>query len=631
MADTASLITSAQATANSMRDQALAATRSATDALGNITFVGFGFNGPTLPDYQQPGSPPTAPVIPTVTYTAGTAPAAKDYQSIKDLDLSGQPTFNIQPPTPNFPQQPAQLPGSMLAPPSINTSIPFPTPPAALINPIISELVLPDRAEPSKPQTTLPGFTAITPIDTSVAPTGVDTTFANAYSSAAPGTMTMVSGYVDAMLAKYSPQYSSQLAALEAQLSKYMAGGTALNPDIENAIYARAQAKNDVEAKRVQDAAFADTAARGFTMPSGALMSTLALARRDAANANAKAANEIAIAQAEMEQKNLQFAVTTSSNLRTVMLNASLSYMQNLVGINGQAIDYAKSIVSALVESYNIQVKMFSAKLDAYRAEAAVFETRLKAALAGIDLYKTEIAALQALTQVDQAKVEVFRARLDILKTLGDVYQSQINAAQGQANLERLKLDLFRGQVEAYTSQVQAKNAEWQGYSTAVSGEVAKLHIFTDQVAAYSAQTNAYRVKIEGQEAAVRAAGATNEAIGKQNTTALEAFRAQEAAKGEVARTQVSSNQSLIAAYEGATHGYSANAAAQAEYYKAVSNVALEQGRVGAQTVIEGAKVSLHQMEALAHVSVSNAQVLGQMAGSAMAGIVGLAADIKNS
>ena len=76
------------------------------------------------------------------------------------------------------------------------------------------------------------------------------------------------------------------------------------------------------------------------------------------------------------------------------MLNATLSYMQNFSTIHGQALDYAKSVLSSIIDMYNTSVKAFPAKLEAYKTEASVYEVRMRGALTGIEIYKAEISAL---------------------------------------------------------------------------------------------------------------------------------------------------------------------------------------------------------------------------------------------
>ena len=473
----------------------------------------------------------------------------------------------------------------------------------------------------------LPAFTAVTPTDTTVAPTNLDTTFGNAYSGAAPSMVTMVNGYVDAMLTQRNPQYNAQMAAIEAQLTKYLAGGTGLNAAVENAIYARAQSKNDAEARRVRDAAYAEAASRGFTLPSGALMSAMQTARQAGADNNAKAATEITVLQAEMEQKNLQFAVTTSTALRTTVLNATLSYMQNLNQLNGQAIDYAKTILSSILEMYNTSVKAYSVKLDGYKAEAAVYETRLKAAMAGIELYKAEIQALEAMTQVDKTRVDVYRARIDSLTALSNVYRAQIEAVQGRASLEKLKLDLFQTQVQTYTAQVQGKNAEWQGYTAAINGQQAKAQIYATQVQAFGAQVNAYKADIEAKAEVVKATATTNDARARQYSATMQGYQTVVQARGQVASTTLENQRQQVVAFQAQTQAAIGNAQVQNEYYKATSMVAIENAKLAIYTAFQDADVKRAYSASLAQLHTANAQIYGNLAGAALAGMNTLASE----
>jgi hypothetical protein len=625
------LISNAQDYAQSLVDDASGAMADATTAVQAI--------GYDIPNYQPvtlPSAPPeaidtTLPALTDVTLELPDAPAnTLLFQDISPIEAGVAPVLTAKPPTITLPTVPAAMAAFTSAAPMINTNLTFPEPPSALMNPISDAPTLPSRVEPTKAQVTVPLFTALAPTDTSVAPTDYAEKFASAYQGAAPSTIAMVNGYVDAQLAKYNPQYATQMQAIETQLTKYLQGGTGLSKTVEDAIYARAQAKNDVEAKRVQDAALADTAARGFTLPTGILASAMNRARQDAANINAKAATDIAVAQAEMEQKNLQFAVTTSAGLRTTMLSATLSYMQNLVSINGQALDYAKAVLGAAIEVYNTAVKAFGVKLDAYRAEAAVYETRLKSAMAGIELYKAEVDALSALTNVDRAKVEVYRARIESLASLSNVYRAQIDAVQGKVGLEKLKLELFQSQVQAYGAQVQSKNAEWQGYSAAIEGQTASARIFSTQVEAFNAQITGYKATIDAKAEAIRATAATNQARATQYNAAVSGYSAIVQAKGEVARTKLETNRQVVLAFQAQVQAAVGNAQVASEYYKATSAIAINNADSNLKAQLGGIDSKRAYSASIAQLGTANANIYSMLASSAVAGMNTLASSSKN-
>ena len=624
-----SIIANAQTYAESVTSSASAAMSAAQSGIEAIIAPSFSFEPVSLPIYVAPE--PIEPFVglPDVTFEPGTAPTPTALQAISPIEPGVAPTLTAVKQTFVSPTKPNQVAQFLQSPPVIDTNIQFPTPPAGLSE-VITAPVITARTAPEKPTFSAPQFNAVRPTDSTTAPTNLPGQFSTAYSEAGPSTIAMVNGYVDAMLAKYNPRYAEQMASIENQLATYMAGGTGLSPAVENAIYERSRSKADAEARRVRDGALKDMADRGFTLPTGALTSAIQQARQAGADTNAAASREIVVMQAEMEQKNLQFAVTTSAGLRTTLLNASLSYMQNLISINGQAIDYAKSVVGMVVEAYNIAQKVFSSKLDAYRADAAVFETQLKSALAGVELYKAEIDGFSALLNADRQQVEVYKARVDTLQTLANVYKSNIEATVAEASLEKLKLELFQAQVQSYAAMVNAKNAEWQAYQAEIAGETAKVNVYRAEIDAYQAQVQGFKALIDSKVAAVQAQTAQNTAITQQNIAAQDVYKVTLQQKGEVARTKIANGQLLVQAYEANAQATTANARSYAEYYKAVSSTNIEISRTGINAVLTATQIAQANAQNIAHIASSNAQTYGQLASSALAGMNTLAAELKN-
>lgn len=625
------LITSAQGYASSIVSQAGAAMTSATSAVQAV-----GFAVPVFTPVALPAAPPSAISLtlpPTSDVPLDLPPEPGDtlvFQDIPALEVGVAPVLTAVVPALTLPTTPSQLAEFNQQAPAINTSLAFPEPPSALMAPLFEAPTLTDRPEPSKPQVMLSRFDAAAPVDTAVAPANLAGSIEAAYRDAAPSTVSMMGGYVDAMLVKHNPRYHEQMGAIEDQLARYLAGGTGIKPEIEDAIYNRAREKHDAEAQRIRNSAYSEAASRGFTLPSGALLSTIARARQEAGNNNAKAATDIAIAQAEMEQKNLQFAVTTSTGLRTTLLNASLSYHQNLISINGQALDYAKTVLSSLIETYNTAVKAYGLRLDSYRAQAAVYETRLKSDMASMELYRMEIAALEAMTSVDKSKVEVYRARIESLNSLSGVYRSQIEAVQGRVGLEKLKLDVFQSQVQAFGAQVQAKHSEWQGYTAAIEGQTATAKIFHSQVEAFNAQVSGYKAGIEAQSEVVRASAITNEARSRQYSAQLSGYQAVVSARGEVARTKLENQRQGIVAFQAQTQAVVAQAQITNEYYRSASTVGIANAELQMKSMLGEVNSRIAYGKTMADLSTQTGQVYASMAGAAMSGMNTLVSESKN-
>ena len=621
----ATLIAEGRAYASGRVTDADAAMSAAISAVQQIGYYQVSYNPLPLPAAPNTDLNLAVPTLTSITLDLPAEPTTTlVFQDIPEIDAGTAPDFSATAPTFTTPSKPSQLAELTASLPTIDLTVGFPDAPD-LIQPEAPTFT--EHAVPVAPTTVLPSFGGVRPTDLDAAPADLQTEMDKAYRGAAPQFITMATGYVDAELLKINPQYHAQLARIETQLTKYLDGGTGLKPEIEEAIYNRARARNEIEAKKVQDAVFADTAARGFTLPGGAMMSALARARQDAANNANKTSNEIAIAQAEMEQKNLQFAVTTSAGLRTAAINASLSYLNSIVALNGQASAYASSMVNALVETYNATVRAYTAKLEGYKADAQVFQSLLQAALAGIEVYKAEIQALQALTQVDQAKVNVYQARIDVLTAMTGMYKTQVDAAVSKASLERLKIDVFQAQVQAYGAQVSAKNAEWQGYTAQISGNEAQARVFGSQAQAYSSQVAGYKAGIEAKSIAVQAAATTNDARAKLFTATMDGYKTVVQAKGEVARTQLENQRQQVVAFQAETAAAVAQFNVKSDYYKATSEIAIKNGQLSVEAMLKSAELAQSYGKTVAQLHQATAAVHANLAAAAMAGMNALAAE----
>lgn len=629
MTAAATLIAEGRAYAATQVSNADAALDAAINAVQQIGYYNVNYAALPLPAAPGTSLGLTAPALTGVTLDLPPAPTTTlVFQDIPGIDAGVAPTFTATAPTFDMPNKPSQLAEFAASLPTVDLTADFPDAPS-LITPDAPTFT--EHDVPVRPNTVMPSFDGVRPADIGNAPINLAAEMDSAYRTAAPQFITMATGYVDAELLKINPQYHSQLAAIEAQLTKYLAGGTGLSPAVEDAIYTRARVKNDAESRRVRDGAFADAAGRGFTLPTGALMSITQQARQAGADNNAAGAREIVVMQAEMEQKNLQFAVSTSASLRTAAINAALSYLNSVVALNGQAAAYAQSMVNALVETYNATVRAYSARLEGYKADAQIYQTLIQAALAGIEVYKAEIAALQALTQVDLAKVNVYRARIDVLTAMTGMYKTQVDAAVSKASLERLKIDVFQAQVQAYGAQVSAKNAEWQGYTAQLSGNEAQARIFGSQAQAYGSQVAGYKAGIEAKSIAVQAAATTNDARAKLYTATMDGYRTIVQAKGEVARTQLENQRQQVIAFQAETAYAVANFQTKMEYYKATSDIAIKNGQLSVEAMLKSAELAQNYGKTIATLHQATATVHANLAGSAMAGMNSLAAETATS
>lgn len=622
MATVDTLVTNARTYSEQVLAQATQALSQMQLAVNNVGFTVVGFNGANLPESPDIPEALTAPTLSPVDLVLPTEPGpAPQFQGISPIEAGFAPVLTATAPSITIPNLPSQLAEFTQTAPDINTSYVFPEPPDELTSPLISALVLTDHPVPERPTIALPSFDGTAPVDDMTAPTDLAAQYVAAYRDMAPGMVAGMEERMDAALVRFNPRYHEQVEAIEAKLSSCLVGDSALSPDIEDAIYERAKGRDLAEARRVGRAAYANAAARGFTIPDGAAFGQDARARQAAADSLARASNEIAVAQAERANENLKWAMNLSVTWRTSLLSAALGYHSNLMTINGQALESARAIVGNVVEVYNLSVKAFEAKLGAYRAEAAVYDVRLKAAMSYIELYKAEIDALQAMVQVDQAKVAVYRGRIEALESLASVYRSRVEVVVQQAGLERLKLDLFRSQVEAFGAQAQVKKSELDVFVASMSGQESLVKVYAAQVDAYNSEVAGFKAGIDAKAEVVRATALTNEALANQYRAGVDAFSAMVAARANVARTQLETQRAQLNTFDSQVRAITATTQLQADVYKAQSLIVLENTRLEVETLLRSAEQNLQRSKAVADLGIASAQQYSTVAGAVMSGM----------
>lgn len=482
-----------------------------------------------------------------------------------ELELGRPPDMGFpdmpQAPMINMPVRPGSLRQFDRAAPTIDVNFDIPAPPN-LLEKIKDAPEIKDRIIPEMPQIDLPTFFAERPDAPADAPNNLNSEFSSAHNGAASSFIQALEGQLDARMEKINPEFNVQMALLEGKLHSFIVDqGTALRPEIENAIYERSKGKVSAEFRRARDGAFAEAAKRGLTLPDGAVFSAVRQARLAGADANARAAVEIAVKQAEMEQQNIQFAITTSNQLRATALQAATAYHQSLVSINGQAVDVAKMVVNNIIEMHSAAIKVYSVKLELYKADASVYETHIRAISARIDVYRAQISAVQSMVQVDVARIDAYKSSIDALQAISGVYRSQVDTLAAQASVEKLKIEAFGAEVEAYKAETQAKSSEWQGYAAAVNGEESKAKLYASQMDGFRATVDSKRAQMDGYktQAEVQVAKLGAERLKIEGYAAkVQAF---------VARTQANRNEwdGYSAAIGGETarvQGFSAQAGA---------------------------------------------------------------------
>lgn len=584
--------------ANDYADQSFSVTVDFLNQLASFTASVQPISAGGFFDEVQAPSPnfavPALPTVPTINPVAITIPEFEDVDIDAEFGLlPDAPDFTATDPSLNLPTPPSVI--AVDAPdsaPNIETNFIYPDAPteealALPALPLFEELDI-----PATPDVSIPAFLESLPdVSTIGSPPSSYFNWEEEF-------------YTDDLLKAASAEL----------LSRITDGGTGLNPVVEQAIWDRARNREDKNSIRSMQELIKTQAGRGFSRPSGALLSGLDFLAQETQSKIADLSREIAIKQAELEQQNFQNALQQSVALEGQLL----SYSNN---IQQRAFEAEKVTVELALEVYKAKVEQFRIELQSYQAAATVFETQVRAELAKVEVFKQQIEAQGLLNDINDSKVRLYVAQLDGIKTAVDVYKTQVDAVNSRVTAERLKIENYRAEVEAYAAQVGAKRDEYSIYSEQIKAELSKVSVYEAQARAFAARVQGYAAQVDAESKKVDARIQKNEA----NTAAYLATVDGLIKQAQANQLQV---QSSIDIYRGQSELFKAQVDAEGIRIDAESkvyDVAVREATANAEIAIKNAEIALANADNIAKLRLeaikSGATVGAQLAASSLSAL----------
>lgn len=586
--DTRTIVENALTLNQDYAAQAIADARTTMAALSTASFP------PELPD------PPPVPAINT-TFGSATVPG---FDSIPDLgslsneaidpfvanpitvgDIGDIPDYTPIVTGVTLPAPPVYIAPNEPPEPSIDTTIDLPDAPTPDYGgaPTLDELNLPTYAAPD-----LPTLDAATPTFDTLPP--------------------------DPFIQWTEPTYSSTVKDLLAGVIETMlAGGTGIPADVADAMWQRGRDREEANVRKAVDEVTAQWASRGFDAPGGPIDAQI-IATRDAADRKVnELSRERVIQDAELEQKNRQFAVTSGLDYERIFVGVFLAIVERNFQIAKFHVETAIQVFNLQVTVFNVDRQIFEAKITKYRAE-------LEAVFAYLKAFEAQVEAEKARAELNTAKVAVYRERIAAYVAQVQAYGSLIQAANARAALQEQKVKIFQAEIQAMVGKIEGQRAKFEAYDSAVKGETAKIGLEEANARAY--------------EARLRGIGVRADIVFKQadvdlalNKERLDYSVANLQRIGQRTSYELSSIQARLAAYQGQTgramakYGADKEAAqfnltAQIEFSKlaiAQYTALLEQWKTRSQEIIQFGVINAESLRAAG-------QMASNLASGAMAG-----------
>jgi len=541
---------------------------------------------------------PDSPVAPDMTTEFPTAPAEPTLGTVDPLTIADAPTFDV-------------------AAPAVNTDL---TPPSPLTAEVPASPELDAIFYPTEPSISLPTAPSLFDI---VLPDAPVLEFIDFYSSHEPGEVPLAP---DIGINFVEPAFDDALMTLlKNRLEDWVSGtATGLPPDVEQAIWERGRARENINMIAATDTVLAQWSARGFTLPQGAQVTQTQMLALETATKNSTLSREVMIEQAKLEQANIHFAIEQSVKLEGDLLTYANAVAQ-------RAFEAAKAAAMIAVDLFNARVSSYNASIQAYLADAQVYRIRIEAETRKVELYRAQIEAQRVIGELNQQMVALYHEQISAQLATIEIYKAQLEAVKVQADVNKLKIESFRALIEAYVAQVQAKTAEYEQYATQIKAEGLKVDVYKAQSDAYNSVINGYAKNVDALIAL------KNMDIKLEQELPLEVYKSLIAAfaqqvDGEAKRVGALADvyKSEVQAYSAEVGGEASRVDSETKVYKAEADRLIAQ----AQVQVEAAKAELTamtaQLNAVIEAMRAGATVASQLAAAALSA-VNLSGSISDS
>jgi hypothetical protein len=419
-----------------------------------------------------------------------------------------------------------------------------------------------------------------------------------------------------------------QSALLDATRAKILDdilnGGYGIDDDDERRLWDRARERELLNtATKLQEVARI-TAARGFTLPPGALYALEQEAQQSALEKNSSLSRDIAIKRGDMYVENRRFIIQEARQMEDMLIRYHGAMAE-------RALNAARAQVEFGIALFNAQIAKFQARLEQFRAYAQVYEARVRAALAGVEIFKAKVEGARLTVETQKLYADVYRTQLEGVQALLGAYRTEMEAAQIAANIETLKLQGFRAQVEVFAEQVRAKSAEFGMFESQIRGELAKVQIYDSSVRAYSSRLDAVRTRAAVADTRARTEIAQADATVRIYQSDLDAYRARIGVVSEKNKAALDRYQGQLSAYSTKVGAFQTAGQMQVSAEEANARIQVAHAQMVGERLRATIQEYIKIVDTLSGKYVQTAQTQTQLASAWVNSVTGITAELVSS
>lgn len=255
------------------------------------------------------------------------------------------------------------------------------------------------------------------------------------------------------LVAGYQPQISEIKGIL---LDRIINGGTGLPADVEAEIWNRNLERDQQALQDGIDAAAAQWSKLNFSLPDGALADSLMHMNNEYVNKRLDTSRDVAIKQAEMEQVNVNTALSLVASIEAAFNSVIVQYVNAASNAMRVAAESSVLIFNSMVQYYNLLIEI-------YKAELAKYRELMNARLADVEIYKTTVEAVGKAIDADDSKIKIYVAEIQAEVTKLGVYETEIKGILAQVETIKAWIDIGRVRMDTYSAETRALSTRYAG------------------------------------------------------------------------------------------------------------------------------------------------------------------------
>ncbi len=184
-------------------------------------------------------------------------------------------------------------------------------------------------------------------------------------------------------------------------------------------------------------------ARKAFMLPSSVMAEQLTILSKEYMNKRLDRSREIAIKQAELEQKNISERLALAAEVEKFRMDLWERTQQRFMAASVKVAELG-------FEHYKLYVMRYNALVEAYKSRVEVYKVLIQGETLKMEAYKAEIEGLKAIAQLDEIMIKAYIGQIEGIKTLIESYKAEVQAYVARIEGEKAKIDVYKAEVEAW-------------------------------------------------------------------------------------------------------------------------------------------------------------------------------------